>query len=99
VHVFAVLLESAFAESRALVARVTSGAEEVTVELHHVGPEPNPRPTVTTMPSEASRALGCSVVRHILAAHGGKLERHPRDGVSVRVTLPAAPLLAAMSSE
>jgi signal transduction histidine kinase len=100
VHLFAALFADALADERVLVASVRSHGDEVIVELRHDAPPP---PTLAAHDSadERSRALGRAVVRHIVAAHGGRIERWPNAGagIAARVTLPSAPRICAVSSE
>jgi hypothetical protein len=88
VHAFAALLAEAATDDAALVARIGRSGDEIVVDFCYddgsardgsVGPR-------------GPHAIDRSVVRHIIAAHGGRIERWPQAGrgVAVRVTLGAA---------
>ncbi|HEX6835449.1 MAG TPA: hypothetical protein VF334_02695, partial [Polyangia bacterium] len=101
VHVFAALFAEALEHGAALVARVRVTDLDVVVELRGdaaTAPSPPPRRTHAAI-DERSRALGRAVVQHVVAAHGGQLERRPIGGLAARVTLPAAPRIPFVSLE
>ena len=98
VDVFVTLFAEALADEMAVIARVRESGGEVVVELRHGAPLPSRTQLHACAGSdEPSRALARSVVRHIIAAHGGRVERWPAlgGGIAVRVTMPAAPPNAA----
>jgi signal transduction histidine kinase len=92
VHVVVTLFAEALHEETALVASVRASGGEVFVELCHGGADRYEDLRPITGPGALSRALGRSLVCHIVRAHGGRLERWPElgPGVTCRVTLPAA---------
>jgi C4-dicarboxylate-specific signal transduction histidine kinase len=107
VHVFLELFSEALIEESVVVVRVCADGDEVVTELRHAGPTADARTrrasgSPSLSPSEVSSpALDRAVVRHIIAAHGGRLECWPDAGAGVlaRVTLPASRRIANVSSE
>lgn len=103
VHVFGALFADALADDVALVARVCTNAGDVVVEI---APAPSDdddaaAPRRAHAVDQQSSALERAVVRHIVTAHGGRLERWPACGAAVRhrVTLPAARRIQCVTSE
>ncbi len=103
VHVFAALFTEALEQHAALVVRVRAVDGDVVVELRGdaVTARPPLPPSTHAATDERSRALARAVVGHVVAAHGGRLERRPlaSPGVAARVTLPAAPRISFVSLE
>ena len=89
VHVFTTLLADVATDELALVARIRVVDEEARVELLADGGA-SARPWRRRGTNLS--AVGRGVVRHIVAAHRGRLERWPSvgPGVLVRVGFPAA---------
>ncbi|MGZ3428613.1 MAG: hypothetical protein ACXVCV_18295 [Polyangia bacterium] len=93
VHVFVALFADALAEDAALVARVRQSDDEVTAELCYGAPRPCASDARRPRHAGGARTLDRAVVRHIVAAHGGRLEAWPGAGAGTlaRVTFPRAP--------
>lgn len=89
VHAFSVLLADVVADEVAIVARLRAVGDRVVVELRA---EDDATTALRRAWAGRASAVDWSIVRHILAAHAGRLERWPPGsaGVLVRVTLPAS---------
>lgn len=94
VHVFVELLADALVEDSGLIVRVRTSGDEVVTELRYDAPRASsPAGAALRRPAGgAARMLDRAVVRHIIAAHGGRLESWPCAGAGTlaRVTLPSA---------
>jgi hypothetical protein len=92
VHVFVALFADALADDAALVARVRQSDDEVTAELCYGAPRPGASDARRPRHAGGARTLDRAVVRHIVAAHGGRLEAWPGAGAGTltRVTFPRA---------
>jgi signal transduction histidine kinase len=98
VYVFVALFAEALADDTSVLAHIRAAGGEVSVELHRGAPLATAEPRRATSYEELPAALGRSVVRHIVAAHGGRIERWPSAGAGIacRVTLPllSAPVVS-----
>ena len=88
VHAFTTLFAELADGERAIIARVRGIGDVVLVELWRDGAASAPPRRAR---DGGARAVGRSVVRHIVAAHGGRVERKPLAGADllVRVRFPA----------
>ena len=89
VHLFTTLFAELAGEVRAIIARVRAIDELVFVELWRDG---GAGARARRAGDRGARAVGRSVAGHIVAAHGGRVEREPIPGADllVSVRLPAA---------
>jgi phosphoglycerate-specific signal transduction histidine kinase len=91
VHVFVELFAEALATAPEIAVRVSSAAGEVTVEVLRAASSVG-RPHGSS--GGFSQPLRRAVMRHIVAAHGGRLDDAGGTPLLARVVLPAAPASA-----
>jgi hypothetical protein len=91
VHVFVELFAEALAAAPEIAVRVGAEGGEVTVEVQRAAGASS-RPTGST--GGFSQPLRRAVMRHIVAAHGGRVDEAGGTPLLARVVLPAAPASA-----